>query len=69
MNEKQTIWLSVQLRQGMEMEVNGLFWTKDEALAICDEYSAAIEFEIGRDYREITDYLMFTLKHPEGVQA
>ena len=62
-----TVWIVCRLLSDRAFEIDGAFTNKEEALAICDDKSAAVELEIGRDYREVCSFVMATLATPAGV--
>lgn len=62
------VWLVTKLLPGTTMEVNGIYSSKDKAFAaISDDHSAAVCFELDRDYSEIRTFVAFSLAHPEGI--
>ncbi len=64
------VWLLVKdTGLPLGLEINGVFSSKEAALAVCDELSGVARFELGRNYTAEDRFFIATRANPEGVWA
>ena len=65
------VWVVSHLNLRGEMEIDGVYLTKDKALAACgtNRDTAATLFDVDTDYRDTTAFFVVTPDCPEGLMT
>lgn len=61
-----TAWVVVRHSKFAGIEIDGVYSTKERALAACGPDSLAVPLDVDRDYTDETEFLVATPRRPEG---